>query len=183
MSLVSATGPSVSPAVSWGLLAAWAVHDAEELATMAGWADRARPRLEKNLPWVPAAVWNRMAVSQEHANAAIGVMACVIGSAAARGARTGGRSPFFQAVLAGFGLHALPHLASVIATRGYTPGALTAPTVVVPFALWAWRRLRRSGVPIAPMPPAAPLLGPAVVFGAHVAATGLLRVRRRRTRQ
>jgi hypothetical protein len=38
-------------------------------------------------------------------------------------------------------------------------------------------------VPIAPMPPAAPLLGPAVVFGAHVAATGLLRVRRRRTRQ
>jgi hypothetical protein len=76
--------------VIWGLLAAWALHDAEELATMAGWADRVRPRLKKNLPWVPARVWDRMSVSQEHATAAIGVMACFIGTAAARGARTGG---------------------------------------------------------------------------------------------
>ena len=74
----------------WGLLAAWALHDAEELATMAGWANRVRPRLRKNLPRVPARVWDRMSVSQEHATAAIGVMACFIGTAAARGARTGG---------------------------------------------------------------------------------------------
>jgi hypothetical protein len=80
---------------------------------------------------------------------------------------------------AGAPLHAVPHVAAVVATRGYTPGALTAPTVVAPFALWAWRRLRRSGVPIAPMPAATPLLAPAVVVGAHVAAAGALRVKRR----
>jgi hypothetical protein len=170
-------GARVPTAVTWGLFAAWAVHDAEELVTMAGWFDRARPRLERNLPWVPPAVWQRMNVSQEHASAAIGVMACVIGAVATRGARTGGRSPLFQAVRAGFGLHAGPHVASALLTRGYTPGVLTAPTVVAPFSLWAWRRLRRAGVPIAPVPPAAALLGPAVVVGAHLAATGLVRAR------
>lgn len=45
-------GGRVPTAVTWGLFAAWAVHDAEELVTMAGWSDRARPRLERNLPWV-----------------------------------------------------------------------------------------------------------------------------------
>ncbi|MGY1604328.1 HXXEE domain-containing protein [Geodermatophilus sp. SYSU D00815] len=180
MSALAPTGAARLPrAVTWGLFAAWALHDAEELGTMAGWAERARPRLEQDLPWVPPTVWNRMSVSQEHATAAIGVMACVIGAAAARGARTNGRSPFFQAVLAGFGLHAVPHVASAVVTRGYTPGVVTAPTVVAPFALWAWRRLHRAEVPIAPVPPAAPLLGPLVVAGAHVAAAGLLRARAR----
>src|SRR4051812_38963066 len=93
----------VPTAVTWGLFAAWPGDDAEELVTMAGWADRARPRLERNLPRVPPEVWQRMNVSQEHASAAIGVMACVIGAAAARGARTGGRSPFFPGGAAGPG--------------------------------------------------------------------------------
>ncbi|MGR6965805.1 HXXEE domain-containing protein [Geodermatophilus sp. URMC 61] len=168
--------------MTWGLFVAWAVHDAEELCTMAGWADRARPRLERNLPWVPGAVWERMSVPREHATAAIGVMACVMGTAAARGASTGGASPLFQATLAGFGLHAVPHLASAAVTRGYTPGVLTAPTVVAPFALWARRRLRRAVVPTAPVPPGAPLLVPLVVGGAHVVASALVRARTRRRR-
>ncbi|WP_203231377.1 HXXEE domain-containing protein [Nocardioides caldifontis] len=167
------------PAVTWGLFAAWAVHDLEELCTMAGWGDRARPRLERNVAWVPPAVWRRMSVTQEHATLAIAVMGGVMASASASGARTGGRSPWFQAVLAGFGLHAVPHVASAALTRGYTPGVVTAPTVVGPFALWAWRELRRAGVPIATIPPAAVVLGPAVVLGAHVAASGLLGVRNR----
>ena len=99
-----------------------------------------------------------------------------------RTTRSGPRD-LFQATLAGFGLHAVPHVASVAVTRGYTPGALTAPTVVAPFALWAWRRLRRAKVPIAPVPPSAPLLGPLVVLGAHVAAAGLVRVREHWTRR
>ncbi len=86
--------------VTWGLVAAWALPGAEVPRTMAGWADRARPRLEQYLPWVPTSTWDRLSVPQEHATAAIGVMARVIGTAAARSARTNGRSPFFQAVLA-----------------------------------------------------------------------------------
>jgi hypothetical protein len=79
------------------------------------------------------------------------------------------------ATLAGFGWHAVPHVASAVVTRGYTPGVLTAPTVVVPFALWARSRLRRAGVPVAQTARAAALFGPLVVVGAHVAASGLLR--------
>jgi hypothetical protein len=97
-------------------------------------------------------------------------------AASARGARTDGADPLFQATLAAFGWHAVPHVASAVVTRGYTPGVLTAPTVVAPFALWARSRLRRAGVPVAPTPPTVALLGPLVVVGAHVAASGLLRL-------
>jgi hypothetical protein len=134
----------VPAAVTWGLLAAWAVHDLEELATMARWARTARPRLEERFPRVP---WGRLEVSQRHVNVAIGLMGGVMAVAAAQGARTGGRSALFQTALAGFGVHGLMHLAQAAVTRGYTPGVATAPVVVLPFSIWAWRRLRSAGVP------------------------------------
>ena len=86
-------------AVTWGLLLAWAVHDAEELATMPEWVQRARPRLQRRLPWVPAGVWSRLTVTRAHSTVAIVLMGCLVAAAAADGARTGGRSPFFQTVL------------------------------------------------------------------------------------
>ncbi|MGI5281775.1 HXXEE domain-containing protein [Nonomuraea polychroma] len=70
----------VPATVTWGLLAAWAVHDAEEVATMAGWARKARPRLERRFPNVP---WERLEVSQRHVNVAIGLMGGVMAGAAA----------------------------------------------------------------------------------------------------
>ncbi|MFI7442287.1 HXXEE domain-containing protein [Nonomuraea indica] len=135
----------VPAAVTWGLLAAWTVHDAEELATMARWTREARPRLAERYPGLP---WDRLEVSQRHVTVAIGLMGGVVAGAAALGARTGGRSRTFQAVLAGFGAHGVVHLAQSVAVRGYTPGAVTAPLVVLPFTAWAWRRLRSSGVPV-----------------------------------
>jgi hypothetical protein len=81
---------SIAPlprSASWGLLAAWAVHDAEELWTMAGWADRARPRLERTLPGVPARSWDGLSVSRPHAAVAIGLVGAFVGVAAARGRR------------------------------------------------------------------------------------------------
>ncbi|MEV1173094.1 HXXEE domain-containing protein [Nonomuraea sp. NPDC049784] len=127
----------VPSTVTWGLLAAWAVHDAEELATMAGWARKARERW----PWVPE-------VSQRHVNVAIGLMGGMVAGASALGARTGGRSPVFQAALLGFGAHGVVHLAQAAVARRYTPGVVTAPLVVIPFSVWAWRRLRAAGVPV-----------------------------------
>ncbi|MEK8142625.1 HXXEE domain-containing protein [Streptomyces sp. M10(2022)] len=44
---------TVSGAVTWGLFAAWAVHDLEEPATMARWTRRAGPRLQERFPAVP----------------------------------------------------------------------------------------------------------------------------------
>ncbi len=144
---MTATGKAALPAtVTWGLLAAWAVHDSEELATMGGWVDRARPRLRAHLPWVPERVWDRLRVSPAQAGIAIGLMGAVMATAAARGASTGGRSRFYQAALVGFGAHAGGHLAQAVLTRGYTPGVVTAPLVVAPFSWWAWRRLGAAGV-------------------------------------
>ncbi|MEV0379696.1 HXXEE domain-containing protein [Nonomuraea sp. NPDC050643] len=155
--------------MTWGLLAAWAVHDAEELATMAGWARRARPRLEERFPGVP---WERLEVSQRHVNVAIALMGGVMAGAAAMGARTGGRSPVFQAALAGFGLHGVGHLVQAAVTRGYTPGAVTAPVVVIPYSVWAWRRLRRAGVPVRSGPASTAALAafPLVLGGVHAVA-------------
>lgn len=120
------TGEKVSGGVTWGLLAAWAANDLEEIATMAGWLRTARPKLRKRLPWVPDRMWQRADLSQREVNTAIGLMGAVI-AAAADGARTGGRSPFFGAVLVGFGLHGVVHLAQSAAYGGYTPGVATSP--------------------------------------------------------
>ncbi|MEV6110640.1 HXXEE domain-containing protein [Streptomyces sp. NPDC051940] len=116
----------VPAAVSWGLLAAWILNDAEELATMARFG---------GLP-------------QRRVNTAIGLMGVLVAAAAADGARTGGRSAFFRTSVAGFGLHGFTHLASAAVLRRYTPGLATAPTVVIPYAWWAARRLRAAGMPL-----------------------------------
>ncbi|WP_425569479.1 HXXEE domain-containing protein [Nonomuraea salmonea] len=44
------------------------------------------------------------------------------------------------------------HLAQAALFRGYTPGVVTAPLVVLPYAVWAWRRLRAAGVPTTSKP-------------------------------
>lgn len=137
----------LTAAATWGLLAAWAIHDSEELVTLGGWLDRARPRLRARFPQVPERVWDGLRISRTQARIAIGVMGAVMAAAAASGARTGGRSRFYQAALVGFGVHAGGHVVQSVATRGYTPGVVTAPLVAAPFSLWAWRRLGVAGVP------------------------------------
>jgi len=166
------TGEKVSGGVTWGLLAAWAANDLEEIATMAGWLRMARPTLRKRLPWVPDRMWQRADLSQREVNTAIGLMGAVVAAAAADGARTGGRSPFFGAVLVGFGLHGVVHLAQSAAYGGYTPGVATSPTVVIPYSLWALHRLRAAGVPAGggrALAAGAAFL-PVAVVGVHAAA-------------
>ncbi|MFI9723740.1 HXXEE domain-containing protein [Streptomyces sp. NPDC052396] len=136
----------VGPAVTFGLLAAWALNDIEELATMDRFTRERLPVLRARFPRVPERIWGSMAeVDGRRFAVAVGVMGAIVAAAAADGHRTGGRSPFYRATLDGFGLHGLVHLAQAAASRGYTPGVLTSPTVVVPFTLWARTRLRRAG--------------------------------------
>ncbi|WLQ33201.1 HXXEE domain-containing protein [Streptomyces castrisilvae] len=162
----------VSGAVTWGLLAAWAANDLEEIVTMAGWLRTARPKLKERLPWVPGRVWERTDLSQREVNAAIGLMGGIVAAAAADGARTGGRSPFFRTVLAGFGLHGVAHIAQSAAYGGYTPGVATSPTVVIPYSLWALRRLRAAGIGAGGGRAAATglMFLPVAVAGVHAAA-------------
>ncbi|AXB48583.1 hypothetical protein A4R43_17615 [Amycolatopsis albispora] len=114
----------MSKAATLGLFGAWLVHDLEELATMPKWAG----------------------VSREHAAVAIGLMGGVVAAAAVAGARTGGRSRFYRTALAAFDLHGWVHLAGSAVTRGYTPGVVTSPLVVIPFSRWARKRLRAAGI-------------------------------------
>jgi hypothetical protein len=163
--------------VTWGLVAAWALHDVEEVLAIPRWLDRAGPRLRRRFPAVPESVWQRLAPDQTHTAVAIALMGGVVAAAAVAGDRTNGRSSFFQAALLGFGAHAVvPHLAGAVLTGGYTPGLATTPTVVVPFSGWAHRQLRRNGVERAPLPAAALLLVPLSIGGAQGGAGLILRL-------
>ncbi|MFE5598978.1 HXXEE domain-containing protein [Streptomyces coelicoflavus] len=138
---------AVEGAVTLGLLAAWALHDLEELATVPGWWRRNLPALRERYPGVPEAVWRRAgSLDGREFAVAVGAMAAVVASASVAGRLTGGRSATYQTALNAFGLHGLVHLAQAGLVRGYTPGAATSPLIVVPFTLWARHRLRRAGV-------------------------------------
>ncbi|MFF9278340.1 HXXEE domain-containing protein [Streptomyces griseosporeus] len=168
----------VTAGVTFGLLAAWALHDAEEVALLPGWLRRNLPELRERFPAVPEKVWRQAeAVDERGFAVSVGLMAAVVTAASAAGQLTGGRSAFYQAALNGFGLHGLVHLAQAAAVRGYTPGSATSPLLVVPFTLWARGRLRRAGVlrPTRPRDAATGLAVAAVATVAtHAAARRLL---------
>ncbi len=130
--------------VCLGLFAAFAVHDAEELLTMPATSSRALQQLPA---WAPVSDEIReRGVSQTHANVSIGIMATLVAASTVAGVRTHGRSALFRGALTAFGVHGFTHMASAVATRGYTTGVATSPTVVIPYWLWARRVLRKNGV-------------------------------------
>lgn len=175
----------VTVAVTFGLFAVWVLHDAEELATLPGWLRRHLPELRERFPGVPETVWRRAeAVDRREFTAAVAVMGAIVAAASAAGRLSGGRSAFYQSALDGFGLHGLVHLAQAAAVRGYTPGSVTSPLLVVPFALWARGRLRRAGVlrPTRARDLAVGLaMAGAATAGSHVVAHRLVRGRRGRS--
>ncbi|AUN41405.1 HXXEE domain-containing protein [Tsukamurella tyrosinosolvens] len=120
---------AVPAAATVGLFVAWAIHDTEEWFTIGPWAR------ERGLP-----------VSDGLARTAIGAMGVAVGAAALDGARTGGRSAWYQSALLAYGLHGVSHLAMAARCGGYAPGVATTPITVLPFWLWASSRLAREGV-------------------------------------
>ncbi|HEY5984811.1 MAG TPA: HXXEE domain-containing protein [Streptosporangiaceae bacterium] len=130
--------------VSAGLFATWAISDLEELWTMSRNSKDVLRKLPKAVP-LPE-ILRREGISQRHVGTVIGMMGLVMGMAAALGVRSGGRSPVFRGVLLGFGLHGFGHLASAAAMRRYTSGVATAPTMVIPFWLWARKELAKEGI-------------------------------------
>jgi uncharacterized protein with HXXEE motif len=131
----------VTALATWGLFVAWLVHDLEELFTMPHWGRRNAVRLRRMYPRVPERVWSALDASRVQVAVAVGLVGLVVLGAAVDGARTGGRSAYFQVALLAFGLHAIVHLGQSALARGYTPGVVTAVLVVAPFSVWAWGRL------------------------------------------
>lgn len=162
-----------STAVSLGLLGTWAVHDVEELFTMPRYSRTVAARMPSWLP-VPEEV-RRDGLSGQALTTAVGLMAAFMTAATVDGVRSGGRGWFFQTVLAGYGLHGLGHLGASAALRSYTSGAATSPLVVVPYWLWARRRLRREGVPLRRVAGPAMAMTPAVILSAVAVARALTR--------
>jgi hypothetical protein len=170
---------TVGKSVTLGLFAAWLAHDLEEWFTIGPWSwQHARP--DRRWARWTGLRWLRTAVSDDHVHVGITIVGILVGTAAIAGDATGGRSRFFQGVLAAFGLHGFGHLALSAAFRGYTPGVATAPTVVIPYSVWAWRALARANVQRSPglsMVDAAiaAFLAPVVVAGIHTIAGALTR--------
>jgi hypothetical protein len=170
---------AVGKAVTLGLFAAWLAHDLEEWFTIGPWSRRhARP--DRRWARWTGLRWLRTGVSDAHVHVGITLVGILVATAAIAGSGTGGRSRFFQGVLAAFGLHGFGHLALSAAFRGYTPGVATSPTVVIPYSVWAWRALGRAdvrrGAALSMVDAAiAAMLAPVVVAGIHTIAGALTR--------
>jgi Protein of unknown function with HXXEE motif len=151
-----------------GLFVAWMAHDLEELATM---SDTSRTLLTRLPDWIPIpAPVRQQGLTARHIATAIPAVGLVVAAAAVRGSRTQGRSAFYQNTLLGFGLHGLGHIAMTVLAGGYASGVATAPTVVVPFWLWAAQALQQTGVPNRRSLPAAITLAAGSIAGGHLAA-------------
>lgn len=167
--------------VTRGLFWAWVVNDAEELVTMGPWSREHGAELARRSP-LPLPEWVPEGMSETHVRVAIWIMGGTIYALSARGAATGGRSRLFQAALLGFGAHGFSHMTNSLSWRGYTPGVLTAPTVVIPYSALAMRRLAHEGVLRVDRGTVAmaAIGAPGLMFAIHDLTHRLLRSSRRR---
>ncbi|GED84457.1 HXXEE domain-containing protein [Streptomyces sp. 6-11-2] len=70
------------PAVTFGLLAAWAPHDVAELAAVPGWQRRSVSALRERFPGVPEAVWRRLgSVDTREFAVVVGMMGAIAAAA------------------------------------------------------------------------------------------------------
>jgi hypothetical protein len=168
---------NVPVGVTAGLFGAWLVHDAEEWSTMAPWSREKNDKIVRALPVSPP--WGDGGMSDVQAHSGITAMGAVILAASAMGVKSRGRSGFFQTAFLAFGLHSLSHLGASTLFRGYTPGAITAPIVVLPYWVWGWHKLNRAGV--LRNDPAfwatAAVAVPVTIGGVHLAAAAFLKAR------
>lgn len=139
--------------VPLSLLMSYLANDGEELLTMPGSVVAAS--------WAPAPRYLRRPVPRGHARVAIGTVGLLVCVGVIDGIRTRGRGRLYQETQLAFGAHGFTHLAASMSRRGYTPGVLTAPAVVLPQWAWAHRRLRAAKVPRT----ASPLRAAALAFG------------------
>ena len=143
----------------WGLFAAWAVHDTEEVLTATWWSRNSMPRLRAE-GW-PGWLVDSLATSTLNFAVAVVVVGAAVLLVSWRGAHAGADSPIFRATVLVFGWHGLVHVGQAVVLRGYVPGLVTAVLVVIPYGIWAWRVTGR--IASASRPSAGLIAGVAVV--------------------
>lgn len=120
------------------LFIAWALHDIEEAATFPETCDYLADRTGIEA----------LRMNARQSWAAVGLMGILVGFACVRGARTGGRSRLYRAVIAGLEAHTFTHVAASLLTRRYTAGVITALPIMLPGARAARKQLTVDGVPL-----------------------------------
>ncbi len=126
---------------------AFVAHDLEEVLTAAGWSETAASRLARRHPALARAVARTVPVSTKEMALAVGIVAVGVGGVTFVSLRNlDGDLRVFRTIVAAFSGHSVSHIGASVLFRGYTPGVVTVPLVIVPYSLWAGLRLRRSGL-------------------------------------
>lgn len=135
--------------VYWVLPAAFALHDAEELATLPAWVVSNRSQVEALLASIGAGhAVTSLPTTFARAGTAIGFM-MIIFVVATAGIRSHPASSLWRVAYGGLlgalFIHAFTHVTLSVLLGGYTPGVVTAVLVAAPASLLAYRSLTRLG--------------------------------------
>lgn len=146
--LSSAPGRKPAPSLLflWLLPLAFALHDGEEVLTLAAWVRSHRPLMEEiaALGPLPANIVANLPTHWTEVAGAAGfeffILLSITGLLARQKTK---RLPFFlyTAFLGAFGLHVITHGLQALWIRGYTPGVLSALLVIPPVVYFIYRRL------------------------------------------
>jgi hypothetical protein len=130
----------------WLMPVIFAIHDGEELATMPGWIAR-HPRELAQLAGMNkllAGIVHSLATTTPQVAIAIGfilVMFVAVTAGASLALRRGPCLYAYTTLLGVLFLHVFGHVGQAILFRGYHPGVVGAVAVVIPGALFIYRRL------------------------------------------
>jgi hypothetical protein len=132
--------------VFWLLPVIFIIHDGEELLTMPGWIESHQPELDKlaRLNEAAAQMIRSMPTTTTELAVAIGVflLLFVVVTAGAAISRGRGFWLYAYAVLLGvLFLHVFTHLAQAVFIGGYVPGLVGAVMIILPAALYIYKKL------------------------------------------
>lgn len=132
--------------VFWLLPAVFVIHDGEELLTMPRWVATHRPELDRlaGLGGAAAEMVRSLPTTTTQTAVAVGLILLlfVVVTACASASRRRGFWLYSYACLLGvFSLHVFTHVAQALLFGGYVPGLVGAVVVIVPGALYIYKRL------------------------------------------
>lgn len=118
------------------------LHDMEEVFTMVPWMEQ-HPALMARLPFAPAVTTTAQVAG---AVAFEWLLTFAAAWCATRELRHGRTHWFFMGLTAALFLNVFTHLGQFILAGGYVPGVWTAPTLLLPYLLHLYGRLRTAGL-------------------------------------
>jgi hypothetical protein len=129
--------------VLWLLPASWLVHDLEEIATVEGWSRRWKHSERDDLSTVQRRLVGLLASGRRRFTLAVALVGVVLVGATVLGVSdpSGVGMVVYVTVLGGYFLHAFVHLGQSLVFRGYTPGLVTAVSLVIPTSVYLYWRL------------------------------------------